>query len=60
MRLKVSADKQELRQSYLPSLFPYVVKPLMDNGVVRRPVNVVVGRSANSSSFTFDRALLRR
>lgn len=34
MRLKVSADKLELRQSYLPSLFPYVVKPLMDQGVV--------------------------
>ena len=36
MRLKVSADKLELRQSYLPSLFPYVVKPLMDHGTVRR------------------------
>lgn len=35
MRLKVSSDKQELRQSYIPALFPYIVKPLMDDGVVR-------------------------
>jgi hypothetical protein len=35
MRLKVSSDKLELRQSYIPALFPYVVKPLMDEGVVR-------------------------
>ncbi len=34
MRLKTSADKIELRQSYIPALFPYVVKPLMDSGVV--------------------------
>ena len=34
MRLKVSADKLELRQSYIPALFPYLVGPLMTNGVV--------------------------
>ena len=34
MRLKVSSDKQELRQSYIPALFPHIVKPLMDEGVV--------------------------
>lgn len=34
MRLKVSSDRHELRQSYIPALFPYVVKPLMDEGVV--------------------------
>ncbi|KAI0337342.1 DNA replication factor C, large subunit [Trametopsis cervina] len=33
MRLKTSADKLELRQSYIPALFPYIVKPLMDEGV---------------------------
>ncbi|KAH9483192.1 Replication factor C subunit 1, partial [Psilocybe cubensis] len=33
MRLKVSGDKTEIRQSYIPSLFPYMVKPLMDEGV---------------------------
>ncbi|EKM58972.1 uncharacterized protein PHACADRAFT_157248 [Phanerochaete carnosa HHB-10118-sp] len=33
MRLKVSSDRHELRQSYIPALFPYVVKPLMDEGV---------------------------
>ncbi|KAI0092881.1 DNA replication factor C, large subunit [Irpex rosettiformis] len=33
MRLKTSADKIELRQSYIPALFPYIVRPLMDNGV---------------------------
>lgn len=35
MRLKLSADKLEVRQSYIPALFPYVVKPLMDEGAVR-------------------------
>ena len=37
MRLKVSSDRHELRQSYIPALFPYVVKPLMDEGVVSCP-----------------------
>ncbi|KAH6890105.1 purine nucleotide binding protein [Coprinopsis sp. MPI-PUGE-AT-0042] len=32
MRLKVSGDKSEIRQSYIPALFPHVVKPLMDDG----------------------------
>lgn len=32
MRLKVSGDKLEIRQSYLPALFPHIVTPLMDNG----------------------------
>ncbi|CDO76341.1 hypothetical protein BN946_scf185011.g5 [Trametes cinnabarina] len=32
MRLKVSGDKAEIRQSYIPSLFPHVVQPLMDQG----------------------------
>jgi len=32
MRLKVSGDKSEIRQSYLPALFPHIVKPLMDLG----------------------------
>ncbi|KAG6830854.1 hypothetical protein H0H87_006914 [Tephrocybe sp. NHM501043] len=32
MRLKVSGDKSEIRQSYLPALFPHIVKPLMDEG----------------------------
>jgi len=32
MRLKVSGDKSEIRQSYLPALFPHIVKPLMDQG----------------------------
>ena len=34
MRLKVSGDKPEIRQSYLPALFPHIVKPLMDEGAV--------------------------
>ena len=34
MRLKVSADKSEIRQSYIPALFPHIVKPLIDVGVV--------------------------
>ncbi|KAF9530949.1 purine nucleotide binding protein [Crepidotus variabilis] len=33
MRLKVSGDKTEIRQSYLPALFPHLVQPLMDAGV---------------------------
>ncbi|KAF8554964.1 DNA replication factor C, large subunit [Imleria badia] len=32
MRLKVSGDKTEIRQSYLPALFPCIVKPLVDDG----------------------------
>ncbi|KAH0839521.1 putative replication factor C, large subunit [Lanmaoa asiatica] len=32
MRLKVSGDKPEIRQSYLPALLPYIVKPLVDDG----------------------------
>lgn len=34
MRLKVSGDKTEIRQSYLPALFPYIVKPLAEYGSV--------------------------
>ena len=34
MRLKVSGDKSEIRQSYLPALFPHIVRPLMDVGAV--------------------------
>lgn len=32
MRLKVSGDKNEIRQSYIPALFPHIIKPLMDVG----------------------------
>jgi len=32
MRLKVSGDKTEIRLSYLPAMFPLIVKPLMDEG----------------------------
>ncbi|EJD00743.1 DNA replication factor C, large subunit [Fomitiporia mediterranea MF3/22] len=32
MRLKVSGDKPEIRQHYIPSLFPRLVKPLIDVG----------------------------
>lgn len=35
MRLKVSGDKNEIRQSYIPALYPHIVKPLIDNGAVR-------------------------
>ena len=34
MRLKVSGDKHEIRQSYIPALFPHLVKPLIDEGAV--------------------------
>ncbi|GAA5917835.1 hypothetical protein JCM8208_006381, partial [Rhodotorula glutinis] len=33
MRLRVSSDKRELRQSYLPTLFPRLVQPLQERGV---------------------------
>ncbi|KAI0709836.1 DNA replication factor C, large subunit [Earliella scabrosa] len=33
MRLRVSGDKSEIRQSYIPALFPHLVQPLMDQGV---------------------------
>ena len=32
MRLKVSGDKSEIRQSYIPALSPYLVQPLIDRG----------------------------
>ncbi|GAA6048823.1 hypothetical protein JCM3770_003639 [Rhodotorula araucariae] len=32
MRLRVSGDKREIRQSYLPALFPRLVSPLQDRG----------------------------
>ncbi|KAF9793271.1 replication factor RFC1 C terminal domain-containing protein, partial [Thelephora terrestris] len=32
MRLKVSGDKPEIRQHYIPSLFPHIVQPLMEDG----------------------------
>ena len=35
MRLKVSGDKPEIRLSYLPAMFPLIVKPLMEQGSVR-------------------------
>lgn len=35
MRLKVSGDKGEIRQSYLPAFYPFVVQPLIANGAVR-------------------------
>ena len=34
MRLKVSGDKPEIRQQYIPALFPRIVRPLIDSGVV--------------------------
>ncbi|KAG7446101.1 DNA replication factor C, large subunit [Guyanagaster necrorhizus] len=33
MRLKVSGDKSEIRQSYIPALFPHIVRPLVDEGL---------------------------
>ncbi|KAJ3984950.1 replication factor RFC1 C terminal domain-containing protein [Lentinula detonsa] len=32
MRLKVSGDKNEIRQSYIPALHPHVVRPLVEEG----------------------------
>ncbi|KAG8742351.1 hypothetical protein FRC10_001632 [Ceratobasidium sp. 414] len=32
MRLRVSGDRGEIRQSYIPALFPRMVRPLVDNG----------------------------
>ncbi|KAG6332752.1 hypothetical protein ID866_6335 [Astraeus odoratus] len=32
MRLKVSGDKTEIRQSYIPALYPHIVKPLVTDG----------------------------
>lgn len=35
MRLRVSGDKPEIRQHYIPALYPKIVKPLIDVGAVR-------------------------
>ncbi|KAF8624173.1 hypothetical protein AX15_006010 [Amanita polypyramis BW_CC] len=32
MRLKVSGDKSEIRQSYIPELYPHIVRPLIEEG----------------------------
>ncbi|GAA5961864.1 hypothetical protein JCM21900_006467 [Sporobolomyces salmonicolor] len=32
MRLRVSGDRREIRQSYLPTLFPKLVQPLIEKG----------------------------
>ncbi|KAF9020615.1 RFC1-domain-containing protein [Hymenopellis radicata] len=32
MRLKASGDKHELRQQYIPALFPHIVRPLIEDG----------------------------
>ncbi|KAK2465145.1 hypothetical protein APHAL10511_002837 [Amanita phalloides] len=32
MRLKVSGNKVEIRQSYIPALYPHIVQPLVDEG----------------------------
>ncbi|GAA5882840.1 hypothetical protein JCM3774_006866 [Rhodotorula dairenensis] len=32
MRLRVSGDKREIRQSYVPTLFPRLVSPLVEHG----------------------------
>ena len=34
MRLKVSSDQSEVRLSYIPAMFPLIVKPLMEMGSV--------------------------
>lgn len=34
MRLKVSGDKTEIRQSYIHVSFPWIMKPLVDEGSV--------------------------
>ena len=34
MRLKVSGDKSEIRQSYIPELYPHIVQPLVEEGAV--------------------------
>lgn len=34
MRLKVSGNKAEIRQSYIPALLPRLVRPLIDEGAV--------------------------
>ena len=70
MRLKVSGDKTEIRQHYLPALYPYIVKPLMDDGSVGLvpscPLEQVIftlrdrsrplGRSSSAWTHTISRA----
>ena len=53
MRLKVSGDKSEMRLSYLPAMFPLIVKPLMEQGSVRSSLlffrNQLMGNDAQSA-----------
>jgi len=37
MRLHISGDKTDVRQSYLPSLLPRITKPLIDQGAAGVP-----------------------
>lgn len=39
MRLRVSGDRREIRQSYIPALYPRLVNPLQDEGTVRSSVS---------------------
>lgn len=34
MRLRISGDRKEIRQSYVPTLFPRLVIPLQERGNV--------------------------
>lgn len=48
MRLKTSGDRKEIRQSYLPTLFEKLVKPIQERGTV----------SARSSPYSLARTLI--
>jgi ribonucleotide reductase alpha subunit len=48
MRLKISGDKNELRQTYLPALAPYLATPIVQNGTVScNPVSLLLRLTLN-------------
>jgi replication factor C subunit 1 len=59
MRLKVSGDKAEIRQTYVPSLFPYVVRPLMDEGAVSDNDSQKLNITHNSRQGAVDKVIER-
>lgn len=42
MRLMVSGDRMEIRQSYVPAMYSHIVRPLVEDGTVRALVCCII------------------
>lgn len=57
MRLKVSGDKPEIRQQYIPTLFTRIVKPLMDVGSVSATIEEIGASTLTLSQSAVDEVI---